>query len=337
MLETLKHRLDDFQKKRAVLAFPVSVARKFGDDKGGYSAALVAYYSFFAIFPLLLLLVTVVDLVFRSNEGLQQRFVDSALAQFPVVGAQLGENVGGLDATGLALAIGIAGTLFGARGMAAAMQEAANSVWNVPLARRPGFPQSQYRNLGLLLVVGIGLVGATLVPATVLASTSSNPLSQTLSAAVSVALYIAVFLLAFRLATASDVATGSLISGAIMAAVGWEVLQLAGTLIVERYISQANDVYGVFAVVIGLISWLYLAALLTVYAMEASVVRARKLWPRSIFSPPLTDADERAYRNLVNVQQRVEGQDIDVTFENPEETGQRAQESGPSTLDRRSS
>ncbi|MCZ3389821.1 MAG: YihY/virulence factor BrkB family protein [Actinomycetia bacterium] len=333
MLETLKHRLDAFQQNKPILAFPVSVARKFGDDKGGYSAAIVAYYSFFAIFPLLLVMVTVVGLVLRTNEGLQQRFVDSALAQFPVVGRQLGENVGGLHATGLALAIGIAGTLLGARGMAAAMQETANNVWNVPLARRPGFPQSQLRNLGLLLVVGVGLVGATLVPATVLGTTSSNPVSQALSAVASVVLYIAVFLLAFRLATAPDATTGSLIFGAIVAAVGWEVLQLAGTLIVQRYISQANDVYGIFAVVIGLISWLYLAAMMTVYAMEVSVVRARRLWPRSIFSPPLTDADEQAYRDLVKVQQRVEGQDIDVTFEDPEAAGLLAHKSDPSAPD----
>jgi len=115
---------DRAQRDRAWLAVPVATWKKFGDDQAGNLAALIAYYAFASIFPLLLVLVTVLDLVLKNDAALRNQVLHSALSQYPVIGTQLTTNVHGLHKTGLALVIGLILTFFGARGVANAMQNA---------------------------------------------------------------------------------------------------------------------------------------------------------------------------------------------------------------------
>jgi len=153
---------DEFQQRHRWLALPVAVWKKFGDDSAGNLAALIAYYGFVSIFPLLLVLVTVLSIVLKNDPGLQHRLLNSALAQYPVVGQQL-RSIGPLHETGLALVIGLVGTFIGARSVATAIQNALNTVWEIPIARRPGFPWSWLRSFGLILVIGLGLIGTTVL------------------------------------------------------------------------------------------------------------------------------------------------------------------------------
>jgi hypothetical protein len=139
--------VEEFQQRRPWLAFPVAVWKKFGDDQAGNLAALVAYYAFIAIFPLLLVLVTVLSIVLKNDPGLQQRLLNSALSQYPVIGQQLKPS-GPLHQSGLALVVGLVGTFLGARGVATAMQNALNTAWEVPYADRPGFPWALLRSIG---------------------------------------------------------------------------------------------------------------------------------------------------------------------------------------------
>ena len=316
-MKELQRRLDDFQQRHAWLAFPVAVAKKFGEDRGGQLAALVAYFAFFGIFPLLLVLVTVLGLVLKNNPDLQHRIVNSALAQFPIIGDQL--KAGKLNRTGVGLIVGLVGTFIGARGMAAAMQDAANAVWGVPYAHRPKFPMNLLRNLGLLIVVGGGLVGTTVLTGYATSLAGHGLVSRVIGIVVTTVLNVGVFFLSFRLATAKSVESRSLAPGAVLAAIGWQVLQLLGNYLVQRQIAHASAVYGFFAIVIGLLTWLYLAALVTVYALEIDVVRARRLWPRSLIpGPPLTEADHEALVQRARTEQRLEEQKIEVEFPQPE-------------------
>ena len=310
-----KDRIDAFQQGNRVLAFPVAVFKKYGDDEAGHLAALVAYFAFFAVFPLLLVLVTLAGIVLKNDEALRERVLDSAFAQFPVLGSQLSSNIGSLHRTGLALLVGVVWAFVGARGMAGAMQGAANSVWGVPRTRRPGFPTGQVRSLALLVTVGVGLAATTLMSGLVVGPLGASVLGVVAGVAVSLVLSVGVFLASFRLATAREIATRQLVLGAVVAAIGWQVLTLAGSWVLGRQVSQASETYGTFAVVIGLVTWLYLAAVVSVLALEIDVVRDRGLWPRSLFTPPLTEADERAFETLAEKEQRTDGQTIDVTFE----------------------
>jgi membrane protein len=312
-LERIVRALDRAQQRRAWLAFVIAVWKKFGDDQAGNLAALIAYYTFASLFPLLLVFVTLLDLVLRGNPALRQRLLSSAFGQFPVIGAQLRSSISSLNATGFALAIGLILTFLAARGVANAAQNALNTVWEVPLTRRPGFPWNQLRSAGFVILTGLGLIiTSTLSGLAAGASVLPGPLAAIGAIAVSFVLNIGVFWLAFRLATAKDVSAGDLFPGALLSAFSWQVLQYFGTYIVGHQLARSSALYGVFGLVLGLLAWLYLQAQLTLYAVEAAVVRAHRLWPRSLAPPPLTREDRKAYKMYAKAQQRRPEEDIGV-------------------------
>jgi membrane protein len=311
-VEKLVSWVDRAQQDRTWLAFPVAVWKKFGDDQAGNLAALVAYYGFAALFPLLLVLVTVLDIVLRNDPTLKDQVLDSAFGQFPVIGPQLQNSVHGLNETGPALAIGLILTFLGARGVASAAQNALNTVWGVPMFRRPGFPWSMLRDIALILAVGIGLLATTLLSG--LAGNAAKFLGtggQVATIAVSLVLNIGVFWYGFRLATAKEIGTREMLPGAVLAAIVWQILQLLGTFLVGHTLSRSSSLYGVFGIVLGLLAWLYLQAQFTLYAVEANVVHARRLWPRSLAPPPLTEVDARAYAMYAKSQERRPEQQIE--------------------------
>ena len=327
--ERMIRAVDRAQQQRPWLAFAVAVWKKFGDDQAGNLAALVAYYTFASIFPLLLVFVTVLDLVLKGDPALRNQLLNSAFGQFPVIGPELRKNINSLNQTGVALAIGLILTFLGARGVANAMMNALNTVWEIPLARRPGFPWDQLRGIGLILVVGIGIVAtSTLSGLAAGASVLPGPVAAAGAIAVSFVLNVGVFWLAFRLATVRDVSTRELFLGALLSAAMWQVLQTLGTWIVSHQLAHASSLYGVFGLVLGLIAWLFLEAQFTLYAVEVSVVRSHRLWPRSLAPPPLTDEDRKALTLYAQSQQRRPEENIDVGIAGPDRDRDRGDGSG---------
>ena len=312
------HSVDRLQQRRPGLAFPVAVWKKFGDDQAGNLAALIAYYAFASIFPLLLVLVTVLDIVLGHDPTLRQKILGSAFGQFPVIGTQLKTNVHSLHETGLALVIGLVLTFLGTRGVAGAVQNACNTAWGVPYVRRPGFPMAALRSVAMIVVVGTGIIATTLLSelaggaAASVLSVLSGPAGYVGAIVVSLLLNIGLFWLGFRLATASEVRRNELFLGALLAAIVWQILQLLGSYLVSHDLSKSNSLYGVFGVVLGLMAWLYLQAEFTLYAVEAAVVKSRRLWPRTLVPPPLHDPDRRAYELYAQAQQRFPGEEIDI-------------------------
>jgi YihY family inner membrane protein len=306
-IRNLVHRLDDFQQRHAPLAFPIAVWRKFSDDQAGNLAALLAFFGFVSIFPLLLVLVTVLGIVLQDDPGLQKRVLDSALVDFPVIGQQLKSNVHGIGRSGWGLAIGIIGSLLGARGLANAAQNALNQIWAVPQDRRPGFPSSWLRSYGLIAVLGLGVVTTTALSGigTWAGHGATGLTVRIVTLAMSLGVNIGLFWLGMIMATASEVKWRNLWLGALLAAVVWQILQALGGYIVAHQLRHSSSLYGVFGLVLGLLAWLSLQATLTLYAVEADVVRTRRLWPRSLFTPPLTPEDKQAYRSYTETQQRV--------------------------------
>jgi uncharacterized BrkB/YihY/UPF0761 family membrane protein len=159
---TMTERVDRFQRRHPGAGFPIAVFYKYADDDGHFLAALITYYGFLALFPLLLLLSTVLGLVLRGNPDLQQRVLDSALGELPVIGPQLGtpERLGG----GIAgLVIGILVALYGGTGLGQALQHTMNTAWAVPRNRRPDPIRSRVRSLLLLCSLGLLVVGSTVL------------------------------------------------------------------------------------------------------------------------------------------------------------------------------
>ncbi len=303
---------DELQQRHAWLAVPVAVWKKFGDDQAGNLAALIAYYAFVAIFPLLLALVTVLDIVLRNDPGLRRRVLNAVLHQYPVVGPDLAHSIGRLHQTGIALVIGLLGTFIGASGVANALQNALNSAWEVPLVRRPGFPWSWLRSFALMFVIGLGFVVTTTL--STLAVGAGRVLlgagAHVLAIAVSLVLNFGLFWLGFMIGTARGITWRQLRLGAAISAIVWQILLTFGGYFLSHQVAHATPLYGTFALVLGLIAWFYLQAELTLYAVEINVVRTYRLWPRSIAPPPYTEQDRRAYQLYAQVEERRKGEEV---------------------------
>jgi YihY family inner membrane protein len=313
-VERALRRVDRYQQRHGWLGFLFAVIKKFGDDKGGNLTTLLAWNGFFV--PLLLILVTTLGFLLSRQPALEQRVLHSTLAEFPIIGNQLQKNVHSLRANGLGLVIGLAGFLWGARGITQAGQHAMAEIWNIPGRQRPSFATRQLRGLVLLLVFGLGVVATTALAA--LASLGGHSLLVVLAnLAASAAVNAALFLVAFRVLTPRQVPTGQLLVGAAVAGVLFTLLQAAGGYLVGHNLKHAQQLYGFFAIVLGLMSWLYLSAQVPLYGAEVNVVRARRLWPRSILQPPLTDADQRALTDLAKQEERRPEQAINIQFTPP--------------------
>jgi membrane protein len=291
--EQLLHRLDKLQQRKPFLATAFATYRKFSDDQARYLAALIAYYAFASVFPLLLVFVSVLNLVVRDNTRLREELLSSALSQVPGIDSVL--KVGSLSTgrTGFALVIGLVLTLFGARGVATAAQNAMNTAWGVPKFERPKFPWSTLRSFGLIGVIGPGLIVTITLSGVAGGIGHLGGVGSRLAAVVvSLVLNVGLFWLGFRLATSRHIATRDLRLSAILAAVCWQVLQLVGSIFAGH---TTNSAYGIFGIVLGLLAWFYLQAQLTLYLVELTVVRVKQLWPRTVTPPPLGYADMRAY------------------------------------------
>jgi YihY family inner membrane protein len=291
--------IDRAQQDRRWLAIGVATWKKFGDDQAGNLAALVAYYAFASLFPLLLVAYTILDLVARTSPSIATR-LRNALSDYPFV-RDLGLSHG-IRGAGLALVVGFLLVLYASLGVASAIQNAMNTAWSVPKYERPGFPKNKLRSLGLIAVLGPGEI-ITIALSTIAGGAGhlGGAADETAAAVVALVLNVGLFYLIFRMATARVVRSRDLRLGAILAAIAWQILQLlVGQGIVRLH---TNSAYGQFAVVLTILAWFYLQAQITLYLVELDVVRARRLWPRSLAPPPLTHADVRAYQAYAEASQ----------------------------------
>lgn len=320
-VQRVTRRVDRLQQSHTPLAFLYGVVKKFGDDNAGVLASNLAYSAFAAIFPLLLLLVTVLGMVLSHDPGAQQSVKDSALAQFPVIGAQLGHNIHALQrGSVVALVIALAGLMWSSTGLAQAGLFTMAQVWNLPSTERPSYPSRLARSLGFLAVMAAG-VGVS----TGLASAGTFGRKAVILAVglevLALAVNVGQYFLAFRVLTPAAVQTRSLWPGAVVGGVGWTVLQAAGGYLVSHDLRNASEVYGTFAAVLGLLAWVYVGVQLSIYSAEINTVVAHHLWPRSLVQPPLTRADKQALTLQAQQNRRRPEEHVEVSFSDPPADG----------------
>lgn len=304
-------RLDRLQQRWRPTAFLWSVQKKYSDDRGGYLAALVTYYGFLSIFPLLLAAFTVVAFVLSGDKSAAAS-LDSHIRSYPIIDKVApGLGNGTLHGSTLALVVGVLGLIWGSQGLAQAAQFTMDEAWNIPNKTRPGFVPRTLRSFGWYAVFGIGVLIATSVAS--LGQAFHWVGGDVLSTAAAFVIDIGVFLLSFRILTPEGIAVRDLVPGAIAAGAVWAILTGVGVRLAQM-LSHTNPAYGSFATVLGLLALIYLNARVTIYCVEANVVRARHLWPRSLTSSNLTEADLRQLDDLAVREERVEPEKVDVTI-----------------------
>ena len=323
---SVTERLDDFQRRHRWASMPLAVVYKFHDDQGIYLAALIAHYAFLSLFPLLLLLTSLLGFVLRRNPDLQERILDSTLSQFPVIGNQL-HDPQGLQGSGVAVVVSALLAVYGSLGVAHAVHHAMNVTWAVPRCRRPNMFRLRLRGLLLIAIGGLAVMMTTVLSA--LASSAKafgadiGAVSAVLVGVAAVAVNAAVFVVGFWVCVTRDRPLRCLLPGALTAAIVWQALQLGGTAYVGRFVKNKSDTYGAFALVLGLLAWIFLAALAVVLSAELDVVRHKRLYPRSLLTPftdnvKLTSADRRTYTAIATAQQAKRFESVSVRFADPE-------------------
>lgn len=309
-------RVDRWQQRHTPTAFVFGVVKKYGDDNGGVLVSNLAYSGFISMFPLLLVLFTILGLIASTDPSVRTDVVNAVSGQIPLIGNTLTENVSQLQRNSvIGLIVGVIGLIWGTTGLAQAGLFTMEQVWNVPGPDRPGYVQRLGRALAFLGMLGIAVIVTTLLAALNTYGHNSAWLvagADFLAGAANACMYVA----AFRILTPKSVPARSLLPGAFVGGILYTLLQVLGTFLVHHYV-HSDSAYGIFGTVLGLIAWIYLAVEVTVYAAEINVVLARRLWPRSIVQPPLTEADRHSLALQALQNQRREEQHVEVTFTDP--------------------
>jgi membrane protein len=318
--------IDRYQRHHSWIGLPLAVIYKFLDDQGAYLSALVTYYALVSLFPLFLIAASVLGFVLSGDPHLQAEVLGSSLAQFPIVGTQIQNNLHEYTGSGVALVIGVLGTLYGGLRVAQSAQNAMNTAWAVPRNARPNPIKSRVRSFAFLAVLGLGMLlttGLTAVPTGGKAYGLDVQVPLRIGAIIlAVALNVGLFVAAYRYLTVREVSVRAVLLGAGVAAMAWQGLQSLGTYYIAHRLRGAQEVYGVFGVVLGLVAWLYIESVIVVICAELNVVLAGHLWPRSLRTPwaddiALTTADEVAFRSHAQAQRFKDYETISVSFSDP--------------------
>ena len=286
-------RTDRFQQRHRVVAVPFAVVKRFGEHDGGRLAATVSYYSFFSVFPLMLVFVTVLGIVLRNNDDLREDLVDGALGQIPVIGSQLADTEA-LSGSGLVLVLGILTALWAGLGAVAALQQGLDILGDVPVRERGNVVVKKLRGVAFLVLFALGLSLSTLA-ANVATLFDVGSAAGAVGLLITAVVDVGLLLMMFTVLPAQRLPVRQLLPGAIVGGLLLVALQQIGSWVVRRYIAGASDTYGTFAIVIALLSWFFLVSRVVLMSAQANHVLALGLSPRRLQADgPPTDADRRA-------------------------------------------
>lgn len=293
---------DRLQRKHGVLGFPYAVVKKYGDNEGGRQAALITYYGFLSIFPLLLLGVAVLSRVLADHPDLRQRLITAIVPQ--ALRSTVEHSLATLPTSTIPFIVGLIGLLLSGTGVVFSAYQTLNHVAAVPYRQRAGFFSRYLRVFAVLamLLLGALATGALTVVATAL---PGQPGVQRAAAVLGSALVVfAVLLLGAKLLLARPAPVRALWPGAVLGAATVTVELNAGALL-ARLVARAGPIYGSFATVAGMFALLYLVGQALVYAAEVAAVRYARLWPRALDLNHPTAADARALALLAREQERI--------------------------------
>src|ERR1700722_2530457 len=306
-------RVDHAQQRYPATGFTFGVMKKFGDDNAGVLVSNLAYCGFVSLFPLLLILVTILGLVASADPALRQEALTAVARQVPLIGSQLTGNIHELRKSSIiGLIVGLATLTWGTTRLAQAGIFTMEQVWNLPGPARPGYVPRLARCAIFLGVLGLGVIATTLLATLDTLGQHSVPFIVAAEAAAGV-VNAGMYVIGFRVLTPGGITLRQLVPGAVAGGIAWTGLQLGGTYLVRHSLHGAVA-SGVYATGLGLRAWVYLAVEITLYAAEVNVVLARHLWPRAMVQPPLTEADRASMALQALQNQRGAEQHIEVTF-----------------------
>ncbi|GAC1500729.1 MAG: hypothetical protein NVS1B10_04540 [Candidatus Saccharimonadales bacterium] len=279
-LDSLIKGVDKWQQSHRLTAMTYAVVKKYGNDESSYNAALLTYYGFLALFPLLLVLTTVTSLIAGNHSSIQNQIINGTTNYFPVLGSQLSDHVHGLHKNGIALIVGIVLTLYGARGVADVFQRGIQNIWCIPKSNSQSFFSRVLRSVSIVVVGGAGFIAASIFTG-LSTSAGHGLLFKFIALGVHIFILFWLFIYLFNASLPKRISTKDLRTAGLAAAIGLVLLQAYGSHLLKVELQHLDALYSYFAVALGLLFWIYLQAQLIYYAATLAVVRKQVLWPRS--------------------------------------------------------
>jgi len=309
--------LDQKQRERRPLAVMVATAKKFGEDSSANLASTMAFWAFFSIFPLLLATVTVLSWVVSADD--RRRVMGHLNSYLPLIDVS---TIARLNGSWPALIIGLVSAFWSGSAVVRVTQYAFNSVWEIPQYDRPKTKEQIVTSGRAMATIGAGLIGSTALVGFVTGSNPAvniGPLSRILGYALAIAIDVGLFLVAYRMLTDRELGFRDVLPGALLAGIGFWVLQTISGVILTRHMGGAQSTYGTFATVITMLWWFYLQAQLTLVGAQLNVVLHRQYFPRSLFGGPETDADRKLMHDFANERRMNEDEHIRVHTEDSDQ------------------
>ncbi|HSX47622.1 MAG TPA: YhjD/YihY/BrkB family envelope integrity protein [Patescibacteria group bacterium] len=285
------NKINTVQENHRFFAFTVAVIKKYSDDSAGQQAALLTYYGFLSLFPLLLILTTLTDVVLGKNLEIQRTVLNGLTNYFPLLGSQLSTHVHRINAGGLALFAGILFTLYGTRGVANTFRFAMYKIWRIDKKHMDTFPLTLYKSISLVIIGGFGFILASVI-AGLTSSSGHGIVFKSLSILVDIIVLFWLYNFLINFSLPKHITFDDIWVGAIFAACGLVILQALGNLIIAKELKRLDALYSYFAVALGLLFWIYLQTQVLLYSIEIAVVKSQKLWPRSLEAHKPTPADK---------------------------------------------
>ncbi|HVC36200.1 MAG TPA: YihY/virulence factor BrkB family protein [Candidatus Dormibacteraeota bacterium] len=280
IIQKILQAVDNWQLKHQAIGFIYAVFKKYSQDQVGYQAVLLTYYGFLSLFPLFLILTTVLGVVANDHPQLRETVTHGITTYFPILGGQLSTHIQTLHKSGLALIIGILFMLYGARGVAGAFRHGVNHIWQTEEQAKLGFLPSLAKNMAIILVGGLGFILASLISGYA-SAVGRGLVFHSLSIGLDLIIFYGLFLFLINISLPSQISLSEIRVGAATAALGLVVLQSLGGYLLAHELRTLDALYSSFAIVLGLLFWIYLQVQVLYLAIEIAVVRSRHLWPRS--------------------------------------------------------
>lgn len=279
--KTIK-RLDAYQQKHNLPAFIIAVIKRYNDDEAGNQGALITYYGFLSLFPLLLVLTSILEIISNGNEQFKNKIISSAGTYLPILGERLQNNIQSPNKSGVILFFALLFTFYGARGGADAFRNAMNTIWHIPKDKRTKFPNTIIGSTKIIIVGGIGLLGSALI-STYAAGLGRSIVFQILASLISTVIITLTLYFVIEISLGEHVKQKrEILIAALFSAMGILLLQRLGGYIITNQLKNLRDLYGTFALVLGLLFWIYLQVKVMLYAVTSSIVLKYNLWPISL-------------------------------------------------------
>lgn len=314
IIDRVKQRVTDARERRPLLDQVVRTVEHYGVVKGNIQAGAVTYFAFISFFPVLALAFAVVGFVARVYDGAERDLVDAINSVLPgLVGNDEGDI--SLDdirrsAPGI-LSVGIVVVLYSGLGWLSSMRDALVVMFELPEPERPGFVVGKMRDLaalaslGLILMVSVGVSGIVRGLSEQILDwlgldTGLGWLLGLFAVVVGMAANALLYYALFRILAEPGLPRRALWSGAVLGAVGFEILKQ-----VSQYLLQAtasSPAFQAFGIALILVVWIYYFSRVVMYSAAWAYVHpaSRALRPvgaapvQGPSSPPLAVRTEGA-------------------------------------------